>query len=67
MPPTSTSFRILRRSLIAGASLLLLQNAIAGVALLQPGKRIDGTQPLQLTLLVSDDNLPQQQYEIPNN
>lgn len=65
MPPTSTSLRILRRSLIAGASLLFLQDAIAGVALLQPGKRIDGTQPLQLTLLVSDDNLPQQQYEIP--
>jgi len=65
MPPTSILLRTLRHGLIAGASLLFLHDAVAEVALLQPGKRIDGTQPLQLTLMVSADNSQQQQYEIP--
>lgn len=65
MSSTSVSLQILRRSLIAASALLFLQDAVAGIALLQPGKRIDATRPLQLTLLVSEDELPQKQYEIP--
>jgi outer membrane phospholipase A len=53
------------RSLLAAAALLLSQQALAGVAVLQPTKRFDASKPLVVTLLFGDDDSGGP-YEIPD-
>ncbi|ALU90486.1 phospholipase A1 [Herbaspirillum rubrisubalbicans M1] len=48
-----------------GAPLYLATPAQAGIALVQPPKRIDASKPLELTLLVTEDEQAQRSYTLP--
>ncbi len=50
-----------------GLSLLACMPAHAGISLLQPPKRVDASQPLELTLLVSQDEGPSHTYGLPRS
>ncbi|OWY31402.1 phospholipase A [Herbaspirillum robiniae] len=52
---------------LCAASLLLAvpDAAQAGVSMLQPPKRVDATKPLELTLLVSEDEQSERTYRLP--
>ncbi|MFX8250572.1 hypothetical protein ABTL38_19385, partial [Acinetobacter baumannii] len=47
------------------APLWLAAPAHAGISMVQPPKRIDATKPLELTLLVSEDEQAQRTYQLP--
>lgn len=48
-----------------GAALLWSSPAQAGISMVQPPKRIDASKPLELTLLVSEDEQAERSYNLP--
>jgi len=48
-----------------GAPLLICAPARAGITLVQPAKRIDASKPLELTLLVTEDEQAERTYTLP--
>nr|WP_198981748.1 phospholipase A [Herbaspirillum sp. ASV7] len=50
-----------------GLPLLACMPARAGISLVQPPKRVDASKPLELTLLVSQDDTPAHTYVLPRS
>ncbi len=55
------------RGCIATGAIVFMQNASAGISLLQPPKLVDGNKPFTLTLLVSEDEQVSHTYALPDN
>ncbi|MDR6397417.1 outer membrane phospholipase A [Herbaspirillum seropedicae] len=67
LPRLPLSLRPVTLALCAlGGSLLIGMPAHAGITLVQPPKRIDASKPLELTLLVSEEDQPERTYTLPS-
>ena len=58
-------FRTLQATGLLCCTALAMPAAHAGISLLQPPKRIDASQPLTLTVLVSDDGQAEETFNLP--
>ncbi|CAM2145697.1 phospholipase A1/A2 [Pararobbsia alpina] len=66
IPTTLTPRRLIAQALFALSGALLIDTAQATVTLLQPARELAGERPLEMVLLLSQDDAGEQRYEVPD-